>query len=458
MVAPTPSRREWLWLLGAATAVRVGLSFGLFGTMPLFSDGAEYSRQAVRFATGIPDEAGYYWPPGTSYLLAAAYWAVGVHAWVTRATTIVVSVLCVLFATLLARRVLSDRRAVLASGWILALYPPVLMDVAQPYSLDLAMLGLLVFAWSALGAWDTGRLPWFVLGGVALGVATLSRPSSLSVALGLLVALVVALRRQGSEGRRPTRWSLAAGAAVFAMATAATVFPALHHNHAVGQGWTLSVNNEQNVWFGNNPYTPNYLTSRLGQHQPSFFEPEVRRYLERFDFTGVPGPALRRRYRAAALGYVREHPGVTALRTANRARAFWGFDYTLSHDWGTFWHKGPAWVGSGLLLEAGGYCLVMLLAILGLTCGRDLLRRGRGAFLLALVAAYELPYLLAFSGGKWHYPVMGLLVPFAGAGAAWLASARAAWGPVRRTRWMWVGAATFLVVQLEYGLLVLRAQ
>ncbi len=70
-------------------------------------------------------------------------------------------------------------------------------------------------------------------------------------------------------------------------------------------------------------------------------------------------------------------------------------------------------------------------------------------WLLLLVVGYQLPYCFAFSSGTYHFPVMGLLFPLAGAGAAALAarsgrSLRALCGAS-------VPAAIFMLIQVQYA-------
>lgn len=425
--------------------------FGVFGQMPLVSDGNEYARQAAVFVRDHAGAHAYYWPPGTSYYIAAGYVVFGVHIWVARATTIVVSVLAVAMVIVLAAQVLRDRRSVTVAGWVIALYPPVVMGASQTFGLDLPLLCVVIVAWSALAGWETRRLRYFVLGGFALGAAAVARPASASVAIGLAAMGLVAAHRAARARDGVTLRLLGEGVVVVAILAAATVYPALRHNHALGQGRTISVNNEQNLWLGNNPYTPDYMTAELGQHPINHFQPAVRSYLARYDFVGLPSRPLRRRMQHEALRYMARHPGVTALRSLNRARAFWGFDYTLSRDVQVLWHQGVRGLALSLPFEAGGYLVFGLLAILGLTSGRGLLLPGRAVFLLVLVAASELPYVFSFSGAKWHYPVVGLLVPFAAAGFVWLTSAADGWSRLRRARGFWIAAALFTVIQLEWA-------
>jgi hypothetical protein len=232
-------------------------------------------------------------------------------------------------------------------------------------------------------------------------------------------------------------------------------------NHRAGAGWTISTNNERNLFLGNNPYTPDYKTSHLGQRPLAELDPEAGRYLASF----YARPDARAAMRRAALAYMAQHPARTALRTVNRATSFWGFDYLASREIQK-WRSGRAgaaaaerapaaggtspagWVLLGL--EAGGYLATAALALVALFGRR---REGAGpeatrAWLVALVLAYELPYTLAFSGGTYHFPVAPLLLPLAATAAVrW----RDAWREVCRGGAACWALGAFAVLQAQYG-------
>jgi 4-amino-4-deoxy-L-arabinose transferase-like glycosyltransferase len=451
------TRRFWVILVAVAFGVRAIVALGILGGMPITSDALAYSGQASNLVHHVHGSFPYYWPPGTSYFLWPGYKLFGVHAVVARLMTIAASVLAVVTSVLIAQRVLRDRRAVMATGWVIALAPEIVLMSSQPYSFDLTLLAVNGTVLGLLIGWDTGRLRWYVLAGLSFGFGALTRPSTLSLVLVLLVALFVLGRRLRREGRGGDLRRLVVGAGAVAICALAVMFPAARHNHSVGQGWTLSVNNDQNIWLGNNPYTPNYKTYWLGQHEPSYFPPRTRDYMLRFVYGSDPTPAQRKRARDEAKRFVLHHPGVTALRTVNRVRAFWGFPYTISNNIRTDWHKGNIAFAAALALEAGGYVLFGLLAIAAAVFARSWMRRPRVLFLLALVAMFELPYALDFSGGRWHYPVLGLLAPFAGLGLAWVTAERERWRLLVRSKPFLIAAAVFLLVQAEYAFFVLRS-
>ena len=160
--------------------------------------------------------------------------------------------------------------------------------------------------------------------------------------------------------------------------------------------------------------------------------------------------------------YIASHPGRTAWRTLNRIRGFWGFDYLSSRivqNWAGLRKVGLLAL---LALEGGGYVLCCVLVLLGgllwtgSTAPRvddpvSASRRYTAAWLLLLVLAYQVPYMLAFSGGTYHFPVIPLLLPFAGLALVLLRERRdEVLRTLRRPAFL-LGLAVFLIIQLEYA-------
>lgn len=448
----TPTRDFWIALVATALLLRVVVTMGVLGSMPLFSDGAAYSVQGADLVNGIHQDRPYYFPAGTSYLLAGFYWIFGVHLWVTHAAMIIVSVLAVVTTALLALRLLREVRPALLAGWILALYPGMWMAASQPFSFDVTLLCVNLTVLFGLRAWETAHLRDYAIAGLALGFGAVTRPSTLTIGLALAVAALVVVRRR-RRGGMPTGFvRMAAGSAVLVVIAIGVMAPAVAHNASEDQGLTLSVNNEMNTWFGNNPYTPNYRTNYHGQRPYRDYSPATRRYLKRFAYDHVDVTREQReRVRDETVRFVLDHPAVTLLRTVNRVRAFWGFDYTISNLFRTDWNKGWTAEVVGLVFEAGGYFVLALLAIIGLIFARDLLRPGALWLLLGLIAAFAIPYVLVYSGGRWHYPVLGFLAIFAGAGASWLINTPDRWRRLLRSRAFWIATAVFVAIQVEYA-------
>lgn len=430
---------KWLvGVLGAGAAVRAFVALALLRGMPMVSDARDYFEEALRFASG---EFGgsFYWPPGESLVLACALGTIGKSVLVARIVTIAMSVGGVALSALLARE-LGGPAAERIACLIAALYAPSIILCGQTYAQHLAALCLAALAYFGFRALRDQRVGHFGWAGAALGVGCLTRPSMASVVPVLVVAWVYAAFR-----RRRSLRALFAGGALATCAALAFVLPAQAHDWRSGAGWTISTNNERNLWLGNNPFTPDYKTSHLGQRSLDELPPDARAYLESF----YVRPDARSAMQHAALEYMLHHPVRTAWRTLNRATSFWGFDYLGSREiqnWGG-WSTRTAL--PLLALEIGSYVAVALLALAGLLMFWEACAPTWRLWLVALVLAYELPYAVAFSGGTYHFPVMPLVVPFA---AVSVANGAEAWRRARERKGAAIAAlSAFLFIQAQYA-------
>ena len=429
--------KRWAWVLALAFALRALVGFVWLRSMPLVSDAKSYVDVASDLLVTFPGKGAYYWPPGNPFALAAVFAVFGESLWATRALMLVLGVAGVALTALIARQL--DPKSETISGVLAALFMPAVLLVGQSYAQHLAAVCVLGVAYFGLRAVREGNLVLFAIAGLALGLGCLTRPSMTSLALVLFVAWLLELRATKS-----TRASLALGGAVAVVLAAAVVAPVLAHNRALGAGLTLSTNNERNVFLGNNPYTPDYKTSHLGQRSLDELDPESRSYLESF----YARPDARQAMQHEAFTYAAHHPAVTAYRSFNRATSFWGFDYLASR----LIQEDRGWGKRRMLpllaLEAGSYVLVMVLAIAGLFAFRDARDPFWARWLVWLVMAYELPYVLAFSGGTYHFPVVPLLIPFAGVAAA---RYREIATRVRASRGAILALIAFFAIQIEYA-------
>jgi hypothetical protein len=464
--------RWWAAVLSAAALLRALVSFGLLGDMPLVSDARDYFDFGAKLAAGEAGDAAFYWPPGEPALLALAFAMFGKGLFVARLTTIATSVATVALTASMAREVAGDRfafrselspcgleradrfasrselspcgleradRSARIAGWIAALYPPSVLLCGQTYAQHLASLCLAALAYFGLRCAREPRAASFAAAGAALGFGCLTRPSMASVLPVVAVALWIVARRGGSP---PLRYGV--GALLGLSAALVLVTPALAHDARAGAGWTLSTNNERNFFLGNNPYTPDWKTSHLGQRPLEELDPQARAYLESF----YERPDARAAMRREALAYVAAHPLRSAWRTANRLVSFWGFDYLASREIQR-WRGGGAFVLFPLVaLEAGGYFAVALLAVVGLFAMTGNYAPAAGAWLVGLALAYEAPYAIAFSGGTYHFPAMPLLVPFA---AVALADGRRTIERALASRAALAGVFVFAAIQVEYA-------
>lgn len=400
-------------LLLLAVALRGLSAFNLLGRVPLVSDAESFASEAVDWlAHGHPHP--FYWPPGNTVLLVLFFRALGDAALAARLAMVLVSSLTVLFAALIARR-LGGRRAMLATAALGALYMPAVLLCSQSYSQHLAGLCLVCVAYFGPLALRDDRALAYPPCGFFFGLGCLTRPSMLGIAPVLLVLALISLRAPWRARDLAHLRRIAVGLACAATCAAATLAPAVAHNHARGAGFTISTNNERNLFLGNNRFTPDYKTGHLGQRSVEELPADVRVYLLGF----YERPDARKAMQREAVDYMRGHPLRTLYRIANRARAFWGFDYLATrvvqqHAQGRLKQAAPVL----LALEAGTFVATMALAACAIVALRASMRRGFGLWLGALVLAYQIPYLIAFSAGTYHFPVMGLVWPFAGVAVA----------------------------------------
>jgi len=434
--------REWGVIFATAVLLRTLVAFVLLRSMPLMDDALDYYQFGVELLTHFPGVRAYYWPPGNSLVLAGMFAIFGTSVTVARVLMLLLGVGGVVFIMLIGCRVTRDAAARKAVSWIAALYMPAVMLAGQSSSQHLAALCMLALAYFGLRAAEKGSARDFMLAGLAFGVGCLTRPSMASVGPFLVAASLVSMR-DGRIGRK------ALGVGLFAAVAAAVIIPVLLHNAAYRAGLTISTNNERNFFLGNNPYTPDYKTWHLGQRALSELDPETRAYLQGM----YSRPDRRQAMTAAALHYIVRHPARTAVRTLNRITSFWGFDYLGSRNI----QRSSNWSTMGLLpllaLEAGNYIAVMILFITGFFLSADRAAPFWRFWLLVLAVAYQIPYALAFSGGTYHFPVVGLLIPLAGVAVSGLfrgGGVRCGWSRLRQNRAALATIIAFIIIQLQY--------
>lgn len=436
-------RGWWAAVVATAILLRVFVAFALLGAMPMVSDARDYFALALRLAAG-DDSGAFYWPPGESMLLAAGFSVLGPTIAVARALTIATSVGTLVLTVLLARELAGDSVA-RAAGWIAAAYAPSVLLCGQAYAQHLAALCLAAIAYFGMRAIHERRVVFFALTGLALGVGCLARPSMASVVLVIAGAWTAAAYRESTARR-----AVATGAVAGAIVALACVAPVCAHNALAGGGWTVSTNNERNLFLGNNPYTPDYKTSHLGQRSLDELPPDARGYLESY----YDRPDNRTAMQRAALAYMVEHPLRTSLRTLNRTTSFWGFDYLASREiqrwrgWGTRSALPLLAFEVTSYLAVAGLALVGLFAMPGGGAAGTPGRLGWRAWLVALAVAYQIPYALAFSGGTYHFPVIPLITPLA---ALVVTDPGEAWRRATGRRAAWVAIAAFAAIEGQYA-------
>ncbi|HEV2262878.1 MAG TPA: glycosyltransferase family 39 protein [Candidatus Rubrimentiphilum sp.] len=172
------------WIVWSAVFIVTALRAIFDSSLPMTGDEAYYWEWSRRLAGGYADH-----PPAVAFAVAAFAW-LGRTPFAVRFPFVLCGLLTAIVAAATARHLSGgDRRA----GWIAALgvsLAPMLIVAFAMVSPD----GPYALAWAcslycAVRAFPQRRWLWFVLLGVALGAALLSRLFSLALVAGLIAAI-----------------------------------------------------------------------------------------------------------------------------------------------------------------------------------------------------------------------------------------------------------------------------
>jgi len=149
----------------------------------------------------------------------------------------------------LARRALGPRVAI-AAAWIGALYTPSIWYERQ-WTSEALFTPLLVLGALLAARATTGRAA--LLAGMALGLATWTRPAALAAAAAILLVLLATRARARDDGGGAAIRGRAAGALglAFAAGLALALAPGLVRNARVVGAPVLLTSGGMNVWIGN---------------------------------------------------------------------------------------------------------------------------------------------------------------------------------------------------------------
>ncbi len=439
-----PGPSQVLIVLVVGTAIRL-FALLLFRGQPLTSDPRSYFDQAIQLSQGGVSKP-YYWPVGTSAAFTPWITLFGASHFVARVAASFYSLMLVPAVMLLTSVTMNRARVTLISGWILALYPPAVLMGVDPQSHIVAAIPFCIAVTSLIRASETRRYRWWIIAGASLGCLAVTRPACLLLVpilpiLGLWLSSRSARTADVAIGRR----SMLVGLGLLVTGFTVVVWPVASHNFHRGAGLTLATNDSVNLFLGNNRFTPLYWTSSLASGSRGA---DFESYYERLKATGNRNTALR----SEAVKYSTSHPSQFAIRTLNRTRAYWGFDYYRTAELrSNGWHPAP--LGLVLLLEAGGFLVAGLLAIAGLIGPLATRRTWQRDLLLSSVVLLAAPYSLTFSVGIYHFLAMVALMPIIAASASTMLATGAIKSARQLTRsWPFMAClALVAIIQIEYA-------
>jgi 4-amino-4-deoxy-L-arabinose transferase-like glycosyltransferase len=456
-----PRAPHFILLVGLL--LRIGLLIFL-GNRPFEGDAGSYHEIALQWAAGTPFEPD--WPPGVPSLLIIAYKIFGSSPIVARVVMLPVYVAFCAVVTALGKRIGGVRVANFALA-VFAVTPIFIWTSVNPLTpLPSAALALGAVLFADRCRTGTHVLRDSLMLGLCLAGLLLTRPSNIAMVGALPVYLLW----------RRARWQVVAiPVVVVALLTGAWC---LKCYRMTGRPVFINNANSQNIFYGNNPYTPLYHTWWYGSHKmPGEMTPE---------FEGLFKQILKadmkerdRLYVKTATDHIKARPDLFLLRTVNRVRVFFGFDTFTSAQLA----KESRLAGTlTLAADAGLYVWLCLLALLfpavvlsrakgweglmasaraasegqagGLEAWRSNLKR-RIEMLLLVALLYAFPYFFAFSHPTFHVPMtalVGMIGAFAGValletGIVAIWSGLGSWP----RRWTVVAVVAFLLIQVEWG-------
>ena len=396
--AALESRRAVYLFLGLGLLLRVA-ALAAVGSAALGNEAPGYYRMAL--AILHDEDVSLYWPPGVPYYLYACQRLLGEGIVVARASIIPLYVVFSIFLYRLARIIVS-RRAASLLVLIFAVYPPYVRYAFNPsteYPAAALLAGMLYFA---IRAARTGKALFAIASGACGGALTLVRPSCVLFLLAVPMYCYLLTKRVRL-------------AVIPFLVGSIVVSIWLVKAHSLGGRWVfINESNAENLFFGNNPYTPLYRTWPEGQAEIGF-PPGFRKQLDLI--RNEPEEIRGRSYMQIALGHITSRPDLFLLRSVNRMRAYFGFPVHHGEPLKRFSILArPPWLVPFALtvLDLMFYWPLMVLAILCVfSCLRAPVLDSPIAAIVAAAALYPLPYWISFSQPRFNFPVIPLLAVLA---------------------------------------------
>jgi 4-amino-4-deoxy-L-arabinose transferase-like glycosyltransferase len=374
------------------------LAFVGLAARPLSDDAHDYYTMGVSLARGELFDID--WPPGVPYLLFPLIKIFGEHEIIGRVAMLGVHAAFATTLYLVARK-LAGLRAAILSAFAFAIAPSFVFGSVTPLTqLPTATLILLAL-WLALSLTENPSVPRGLMFGLVTGLLILVRPSNVALGAALLGWLAWTLRKV-----KPA----AAGAATAAAAVLLVAWTVQAHE-LCGRWMFINNANSQNLYYGNNPWTPTYKTWWFGSHKygepgvPLAFVEDYRR------LAATPAPERNHAFSQAAIDHIKDRPDLFILRSVSRVRTFLAFDTfagaQLLGKGGGGGGKMRSLLGLGVIaLDALVYLTVLALVTIRLFV---IPIKKNEWLLLAAALLYSAPYFVSFSHPTYHLPVTPVL-------------------------------------------------
>jgi tetratricopeptide (TPR) repeat protein len=393
----------------------------------LMGDAKGYDEWAMRIAGG--DWIGrdvFYQAPLYPYFLGAVYAIFGRDLLLVRVIQAIVGSLSCVLVGLTAWRLFS-KRAALFAGLGLALYAPAIFfdSLIQKSVLDVFFISLALWIISTIVAPAAARS--FLVLGLAMGALSLTRENAL-----VLVAVVfvwIALQStvrlkpdttgtRGPAALRPASvvsgFSRTRAAIAFALGLALLLVPVAVRNYAVGGGFYLTTSQfGPNFYIGNNARSDGtYQSLRYGRGAPEYERQDATELAERAVGRTLTPAEVSSYWTDRALGFIASQPGAWLKLLGRKFALLWNADEMLdTESQQTYAEWSWPLAATGWFAHFG---VLVPLAVLGVWATWH--NRRRLWIFYALTIAYAASVLLFYVFARYRFPLVPLLMLFAGAG------------------------------------------
>jgi len=409
---PTPPR-DWWWLAVFAAAFAVRLIFVWHSRrLPFFFspiiDAQGYDSRAVELLTTGISERTFYYAPFYTVFLAANYLIFGQGYLAPRIVQCLMGAAsCVMVQRLGAR--LAGRTAGVMAGFAAALYGPLVF-----YETDLLREVLVIFLALALllcllRSEEGGRLRWAAAAGFLMGLSLITREN---VLLFLPVAAAWLFFRAQSPSKN--RWL---APAVFVLLAMLPVVPVTMRNYlATGAFVPISSQAGMNFFIGNSADS-----ERLTGLQPGIEWERMAKAPQAELGENASPNAYNAWFFQRAFRDIAAAPGAWVKKLVKKAwLVFAAEELEPNNDIDLY--RGESWLLRLLLVRLGPlwfpFGLVAPLFVLGAVTRKP----NAGAWLIfGFIAAYATSLVLYHVRARYRLPIAPVMLPFAAAGALWVA-------------------------------------
>ena len=432
------SKAFWIVaIFSLALLVRI-LHLGGLQSAPFFGcligDGEGYHAWACLIVSG--DWMGkdvFYQAPLYPYFLAVIYRLLGTDpSWVLKIQAVMGAISCVLILDASWR--LFSKRAGIVAGLMLALYGPSLFYeiLIQKSALDLFFGSLIV--WLLCGLIEQRRQRTLVALGASLGALVLTRENALVFILPILCWLLFdgldlrcLLRRPGKRVEKadtvpPPDQAHSAdlsprlrlvNVVFFLLGLSFVLLPVAVRNWHVGGEFHLTTSQlGPNLYIGNNP-------DASGFYEPLRFA-RGHSFYERLDATQIAEEAtgckmtpaeVSKYYTDQVMEFVRTQPRAWLKLMGRKFLLVWNAPEVMDYE-DMYTYAEWSWVLQGCrLFHFGG---LLPLTVIGFISTWH--QRNRLWFLYAMISVFLIALVMFYLFGRYRYPVVPFLIPFAAAG------------------------------------------